>query len=617
MGRHSVGYKELYVLLLVRSLFFDKIVCLILWWFVAILMCFARLKGLQMTIDQCKDSLLNALSNQENKVVALTGKWGSGKTHLWKDIQGDTTDDLVKAAAWVSLFGLGSVTDLKIKIAQALLPKVKDNKALGQRITEGWGGAKKILKSLHPGFGALDDMALLIVPSLLRNKLIILDDIERKHDELSIDEVLGFIDDCVNSLGCRVLLILNDDKLKDRELWDQFREKVIDQEFHLETSPGEAFAISQQIVKTKWVSELEAAIVACDITNIRVVCKIIRIANQLLAAHDELSALVLNRVIPPIVLLSAIFYKSFSNGPSIEYVLNYRAETTALKRILKQKYKQDDDDVDEEENTLYAQWDSLLDALGFKYSGDFELLLVSFLKSGLFDGQSVCDLIERYKADERRVSVMNDVADFFYEYNWCPEISTDDLVCRLRGFRSGVQYIEFRTLSYLIDVAEHLTGDSELGQELIAVWSDWINDYYSGGLIPEEVTLYESLRPEMQEVLGKLYSSFDSSMTIVQACYNIRERNGWGRQESYLLKSVDVASYESQIRNATGRDLEVLIRQGVDFVLHKSAYEEAFGDVGDRFVDACRNIVNRESGSRLQLIISRYFESKGKEGVLK
>ncbi|KFF32690.1 hypothetical protein G039_0328760, partial [Pseudomonas aeruginosa VRFPA01] len=242
-----------------------------------------------MTIDQCKDSLLNALSNQENKVVALTGKWGSGKTHLWKDIQGDTTDDLVKAAAWVSLFGLGSVKDLKIKIAQALLPKVKDNKALGQRITEGWGGAKKILKSLHPGFGALDDMALLIVPSLLRNKLIILDDIERKHDGLSIYEVLGFIDDCVNSLGCRVLLILNDDKLKDRELWDQLREKVIDQEFHLETSPGEAFAISQQIVKTKWVSELEAAIVACDITNIRVVCKIIRIANQLLAAHDELS----------------------------------------------------------------------------------------------------------------------------------------------------------------------------------------------------------------------------------------------------------------------------------------------------------------------------------------
>ncbi|HGN3222374.1 TPA: AAA family ATPase [Pseudomonas aeruginosa] len=571
-----------------------------------------------MTIELCKASLLNALSDQGNRVVALTGKWGSGKTHLWRDIQDNAADDLVKAAALVSLFGVGSVRDLKIKIAQALLPKVKGDKVLGRRIEEALGGVRKLLKSIHPGFGALDDMAQLVVPSLLKNKLIVIDDIERKHDELSIDEVLGFIDDCVNSLGCRVLLILNDDKLKDRELWDQFREKVIDQEFNLETSPREAFAISQQIVKTKWVAELEAAIVACDITNIRIICKIIRITNQLLAAHDELSVVVLNRVIPPIVLLSAIFYKSFSNGPTFEYVLNYKSEKAALNRFWKQQYGPgDDDDDDDEENKLYAQWDSLLDALGFQYSGDFESLLVSFLKSGLFDGQSVRDLIEKYKEDERRVSVMDDVHDFIHEYNWCPEVSTADLVSRLRGFQSGVQYIEVSTLSFLIDVSERLTGDVELGKTLIAAWSDWINRCFPNGLKYEEVPPRRALRSELQEVLETLYSRYGSTMTVVQACYNIRARSGWGREECYLLKSVDVAKYESQIRCASGRDLEVLISQGVKFVLNKSSYEESFGDVGGRFAEACRNIVKGESGSRLQLIISRYFESKGVEDALK
>ncbi|HBP5729939.1 TPA: hypothetical protein L6B23_21875 [Pseudomonas aeruginosa] len=588
--------------------------------FVFILLCSAKLKGFQMTIELCKASLLNALSDQGNRVVALTGKWGSGKTHLWKDIQDNAANDLVKAAALVSLFGVGSVRDLKIKIAQALLPKVKDDKVLGRRIEEALGGVRKLLKSIHSGFGVLDDMAQLVVPSLLKNKLIVIDDIERKHDELSIDEVLGFIDDCVNSLGCRVLLILNDDKLKDRELWDQFREKVIDQEFNLETSPREAFAISQQIVKTKWVAELEAAIVACDITNIRIICKIIRITNQLLAAHDELSVVVLNRVIPPIVLLSAIFYKSFSNGPTFEYVLNYNSGDAALHRFWKQQNgpgDDDEDDDDNEENKLYAQWDSLLDALGFQYSGDFENLLVSFLKSGLFDGQSVRDLIEKYKEDERRVSVMDDVNNFIHEYNWCPEVSTADLVSRLGGFKSGVQYIEASTLSHLIDVSERLTGGAELGKMLIGAWSDWINRCFPDGLKYEEVPPRRALRSEMQEVLQTLYSRYGSSMTVVQACYNIRVRSGWGREERYLLKSVDVAKYESQIRHASGRDLEVLISQGVKFILNKSSYEESFGDVGDRFVAACRNIVKGEPGSRLQLIISRYFESKGVGDVLK
>lgn len=84
------------------------------------------------------------------------------------------------------------------------------------------------MKTLHPGFAAIDEIALLAVPAILRKRVIVIDDIERKHAALSIDEVMGFIDEFTQVYGSRILLILNSDQLDDKAMWDKLREKVID-----------------------------------------------------------------------------------------------------------------------------------------------------------------------------------------------------------------------------------------------------------------------------------------------------------------------------------------------------------------------------------------------------
>lgn len=62
-----------------------------------------------MLIEHCRQNFLLAFRSQENRVIALTGKWGTGKTHLWGHVQKESSDDAIQNAAAVSLFGVSSL----------------------------------------------------------------------------------------------------------------------------------------------------------------------------------------------------------------------------------------------------------------------------------------------------------------------------------------------------------------------------------------------------------------------------------------------------------------------------------------------------------------------------
>lgn len=68
---------------------------------------------MKTSIQTAADALQNALSNPAYKVIALTGKWGTGKTHLWQTLSPKSKDILE-----ISAFGVKSVEDIKIKLFQ-------------------------------------------------------------------------------------------------------------------------------------------------------------------------------------------------------------------------------------------------------------------------------------------------------------------------------------------------------------------------------------------------------------------------------------------------------------------------------------------------------------------
>lgn len=71
-----------------------------------------------ISLKKAKEQLTKVLEDTDNKVIALSGKWGTGKSHLWSKFQGASKDKKVSQALYVSLFGLSDMGQIKLKIVQ-------------------------------------------------------------------------------------------------------------------------------------------------------------------------------------------------------------------------------------------------------------------------------------------------------------------------------------------------------------------------------------------------------------------------------------------------------------------------------------------------------------------
>ena len=171
------------------------------------------------TFDRVKNSLIALLEDQDNKVIALTGKWGTGKTYLWKGVAAELFEkgETNKQPIYVSLFGVKSITDLKLRILQNAYSK--NAKAVKNVLSAGGGIIKDFIK-WYAGVSidsAALGAALIWFQALAKDSLIVIDDIERKHKSLDIDEFLGMLDEYSETHNTRFLILLNTDKLLEKK----------------------------------------------------------------------------------------------------------------------------------------------------------------------------------------------------------------------------------------------------------------------------------------------------------------------------------------------------------------------------------------------------------------
>ena len=345
-----------------------------------------------MTLKSTKNQLIQLLVDEDNKVIALSGKWGTGKSFMWDQVKKTSKNEKVESALYASLFGVSSVDQIKLKLIQSSAKSADAYPALFKGMKQAYQTAIKGLEGVNKGFAALNDIGLLVAPAMLRQKVLVLDDIERKHEKLGIEEILGFIDEFTKRHDSRVMLILNDDQLDKRDIWNTLREKVIDQELRLTTSPSEAFEIGIKINPSPWAANIQQNIERCGITNIRIVCKVIKTVNRIIGHRKDLSEAVLSRVIPSTVLLAAIHYKGIEGGPDFDFVLA-KGSITDWDAFHGKK------EVKTEEDKRKSKWNVLLNQLGIYGCDEYELLVVEFLQSGLFDVAKLAAVIDRYVAE--------------------------------------------------------------------------------------------------------------------------------------------------------------------------------------------------------------------------
>lgn len=191
-------------------------------------------------MDNFSDGIKNYINGDENFALFINGDWGIGKTYFIKNnFLFEIEDDNKIKKEYLSVYDKHSLKEIKNIIITTIF-KIIDAKSL--KITN---GLKNIVSNLDIPYvksenivssinDYLDQSSLdKIQEELTQNNektVIIIDDIERLKDDVNIKEFLGFIrNTLLDSFSCKVILIGNDEEMKDerKKDWDYYREKVI------------------------------------------------------------------------------------------------------------------------------------------------------------------------------------------------------------------------------------------------------------------------------------------------------------------------------------------------------------------------------------------------------
>ncbi|WP_157272117.1 hypothetical protein [Azohydromonas aeria] len=566
-----------------------------------------------MTMATTKANLLDLLADGDIKVTALAGKWGTGKSHMWRKIQQEAEDSALADALYVSLFGVATILDLKLRLAQSAVPLGNSKGPAMDAAISAINGAKKIATSLFKGASALDELALLAVPALVRSKFIVVDDIERKHSKLSIDEVLGFIDDFTQNYGCRFLLVLNTDQLVEKKIWEQFREKVIDQELRLETTSAEAFDIAIQLTPSKFSGYIKTAVEACGITNIRIIRKIIRATNRILMGRDSLPHGVVNRLIPSAVLLSAIHYKGMDNGPSIDFVLSSGSIMAGVETYERRKEGRETD-----EDRLQAEWELLMQKLGIYGADEYESLIADYLRSGLFDRSKLDTTINKYLADTRLDDTKRRAYSFAQACIFRPDLTEKQLLEVAESLLPDICLLSPTDITALHYHVSSLEGGDVLGSRMIDAWIGHLLELSKNeGVNPDSFVLDdffgETVHPDIANAYKQAHNSLIKTRSLLDVCLWMVERNGYSSEDETVMRAATIDDFEKTILSITSEPLKTFMLKNIDIYKKRHTNFERFGSASVNFIEACKRILQNPPNRRWEKLIKDLFKNRGIE----
>lgn len=174
-----------------------------------------------MKIDELNNRLEDEFPNIYNTIL-INGNWGIGKTHFIKK------EFLkYKNPMYLSLFGINSFEEFKIQLYMEL------NKVLGflnkkNKDIEGMNIGLCGFSLSIPYFEK-DIVNKIEKKSKKKDIIIVIDDIERKNDNINIESVLGLIESVSKFKKVNIILIANEKEIPENDMpkYQSFKEKVI------------------------------------------------------------------------------------------------------------------------------------------------------------------------------------------------------------------------------------------------------------------------------------------------------------------------------------------------------------------------------------------------------
>lgn len=457
-------------------------------------------------MKEFENKLLNLLKKEsEPKVVAIKGEWGSGKSTFWRSF----TLPEYYTNAYISLYGLNSIEEIE----NSILLEVSELNVIEDFV-------EKKLKFLHDiNILGVNAKAVLssLKPSSFEKLVICLDDFERLSNKISINELFGFIADLKENKQCRVVMILNEDKIpeKNKDDFDIQKEKIIDYELFFKTTLDDIKDIDKR-VSPLYKEYLFEFIKKFEVQNIRTINKMIYCLDDFISKLGDkpLETKVMKNIFEKMIEISFVYYQF--NFKYFELFQDYKTKQHGFyiwRDFLKEQDEKTKLEIEEtkkflDENKELQIYKKYLE--NFKLE-DLEKNIINLILKHEFNLNFFIDYIENEKynfGNNNLRSQINVIIDRYkYDFNYSLEEYDNDFFEFLYKYRDNILKLKnFETIKKEVENCKQFSS-KDYDSLLVEMQKSYLKSYkyknYHRNI--DHNTNYEQIKKENnQEVMNYL-----------------------------------------------------------------------------------------------------------------
>lgn len=518
-----------------------------------------------MTLEIVQVRLDKLIATETPKVAMLTGDWGSGKTYQWKQALARASKKGVRPRyAYVSLFGLTSLAEVRKRIAEEVISAVRlpDRSTVGEAIEREAIGLKpmQIIKILPviPYLGKLESLAQELSFAAVRNAVICIDDLERAPASLRTADVLGLASFLKEERHCRVLLISNQKKLSGdaKDELTTYLEKVVEETVDFAPTPEEACVVAFGAEPAEAGKVLTERLVRLGVSNIRVIGRLGAHAEELAAIVRGLHPNVLTDLVNTLALFGVAHFIPQKDFPTAEYLLGYG---TADWEKYFNKEKKEEEQTEREKRE--AGWDKIVAGYGYETTSPLDKAVYAGITSGFFRDETIRSLSEELSQqieEGGRREAFNDAIRRFW---WGVDDSRAAFEQLLDTTKAALGLINASEIHSVYEVLLDLEGKeaaTRLLNQFIAA-----NQDRRGALTPSE-EFGEKYDATFKAVLDAEVTRFKEPVDLEKALDAIEFNSGWNPED---LTKIAEANFDAIVPLLTGAEDNWLFRRRLTTLL--------------------------------------------------
>lgn len=498
------------------------------------------------------------LKKNEEVVISISGEWGVGKTFFWNNFISKKyqTDFKNKKIAYVSLFGIDSLSDIRTSILLQASPTKDKISYINKKVFTPFKNLKSSLKlddvSMSFGLNSLSSILTLLTSGDFKDVIVCIDDFERMSSKIDFKDILGLISELKEQKECKIILILNEQELSKlsniekksySEIFSLYREKIIDYNFKFEPSTEESVLSAIQRVKSKFdTNDLITHFTKFNVKNIRVIQQVIRqLSNFEFIINKNFDQNVLNEFFNTALPIFLYFVK---DGKSTE---NYFKE--------KSKYDVSKMSDEEFEKINFDEWKKSI------FVGNdelIEIIILEFIDTHIVRSEKLIEILTTKNENLDIYIIQKTMTDNWHKLHIDFKYKIIDFINDTKLFfetnKDNLQYIlnidDFHHyVSFMRENDEKIddTFEEAIIKQFIDLYvqqekSISVHEQYKQDFIKEYYPQLISYWNEKKQ--AALIDSIDISKLEELL---IKTKTGWGNKDEYILNNIEVNLFKQYI----------------------------------------------------------------------